>query len=562
MVFVRVNGYTLDIEHGSVQLSYLDIGERKRSFSGKMLTDRRARKRIWSMRTIPLEEEEAKLVEGLVAGLGDVYRPGWLKFDKDFGDEDFNTVKGKIAQIVNPGGIRWGIAADRAPVVDSSQEPESQFGLTALEPEAFIGASYTNEATVTNILQANTRDGTENGTTGGWAIVGAGSLFSDLANKLQGLRSLRVSPTAAGDGVETGGVTATALTTYTASVYVKPSLAGQTFRIEIFETGLVSIGFTDYTNLAVGVWQRIHTTQATSVAGLSILFRVTTPAIGIPLTYHVDAAQLEVDAGLSTSAPTTWANPTRTLGSGLQQLNWVLGYSDVTVNFWFKAFTTEPSGTRRFFRIQDGGSDDNILSIQRELFTDKINFQTIAAPFGAAPVQDDLTVVVAGGGFVGFDGTWHMLTCVMRQDPEGAQSKKRIYLDGVALASSNPSALPDFRELVVDVTDGSLPDIQTIIGGQSSGSKMDEAQIQDMMVLPFAASDQLVSDWFNVLGAAGVPMSPLPRVYLDGDIMPDRPFGVLVDGEIADELFLSATANNTTGFRSNLRRLSLRFQEV
>ena len=101
-----------------------------------------------------------------------------------------------------------------------------------------------------------------------------------------------------------------------------------------------------------------------------------------------------------------------------------------------------------------------------------------------------------------------------------------------------------------------------IIGGTSASFKMQEAQLQGVMILPFAASPALISSWFNDMGAAELVMSPLPRFYFDGDIMPDRIFNTLVEGSVEGDELLVATLDNTTGSRINLRRVSMRFEEV
>ena len=91
-MFLRVNGLAIPVLNLSPKTSFEDIGSRERSFSGGLLTDRRARKRTWTCKTAPITELVAKAIEGAVVGLGDV-------FPFDYSDaarltQDFFSAKG------------------------------------------------------------------------------------------------------------------------------------------------------------------------------------------------------------------------------------------------------------------------------------------------------------------------------------------------------------------------------------------------------------------------------------------------------------------------------------
>jgi hypothetical protein len=565
--FVRINGHTVVIEDNSVNLKYVDIGERKRAHSGKLLTDRRARKRVWTMKTTPVEEMVAKQIEALVAGLGDVYRPGWVDFKKGWGQDNFSTVKGVVPNLsVISGATRWGVAADGADVVDSVGVDESRFRNSFQEPKQFVGASYTNEATATNILLPNARDGTEDGTTGDWTAIG-GSLSSSTAQRVQGLRSLLCTNGAAGQGAHTDNVSASPNTSYAASAYVFAPSSSTSVRIELEDDGGI-IGGTTYV-LPLRQWTRIHHRASTSGGATFVRARFT--VIGNSNNFHVDAAQIET-APVG-SIGTSWANPTRTLVSGLRFDNLMLGYQDFTINFWIKGRSANPSATENIVEttaqgpVVGPGARNPNFSISRPSGTGNVQFRT-ESEFGNVATLSASSI--PGGGGPIFSDAWHMVTCLVRHNPEGAQNKAEMYFDGQLVASASGFKYPDFRHRRLDVLTGDLLDIQTFIGGSTSSVAMDEALVQDVMFLPYAATAQLISDWFNELGsadsldavAAGVAMSPLPRFYLDGDMIPDLEERLLVQGEIENESYLAASLDNTVGARTNLRRISLKFEEV
>lgn len=513
MPFLRLNGFTIPVAAGSVTPRFLEIGERARSFAGGLLTDRRARKRIWGMTATPQKELDAKAIEGLIAGLGHTW-------PYDYSDtarltEDQFSSKGAGPAASSIGALRFGTAADGDPVVDESGKNESQYG----------NGSVAVEVATTNLLGANQRDVETD--TSGFTALGGASIAADTNDFLQGSQSLSCVAFAINDGVETDNVSATSSQDHSAAVYIK-STTTRSYKVKLVTNS--SADAVKTITLTANKWTRVTVSKTLDAVDNVIKVQIISNAAGTAI-FFVDALQIEQN----TSA-TTWADPSRTAGNLEYSPGIVTEFSDITVNLWAKRAGTGGSGTESLFTIKTNPSG----KIEAFYVTgaNRIDLVTIN---DAGNPQETLT---SPAGF--FDGNWEMLTVVMRRNPETGENQKEIYKDAALIANSTPglSDLP------------TLPNTTNVYVGNNAGSNLFGGLIDDLTVVPFAAPGSLITSWFNM----GKAMSSLPRLFADGDFIPDDDLTLLVEGQVDRSPHLGAQLGGS--FRNNARTIEFTLEEI
>ena len=289
MVFARLDGFEIPVEADRADVTPVEIGEFSRGFDGTALQNRRARKRRFRLPTTIVTELVAKAIEGVAVGLGQAFAYDWQ--DDNRTQEDFFSSKG-LTPGATVGGQRWGIAADGVTVVNEGGVVESQFGSGSLELAR----------ATTNILDQNKRDGSEDGTTTGFAATFGSALASITTARVQGTRSLQATTPGSitGEGVETTPQTASASTTYVGSVYVKTDTAGDyVFRLLDEIIGTIA---SETIALVTGEWKRVEITGTTSAGASQITLVVQTDFTGV-VVIQIDALQIETG-----SVATTWAD--------------------------------------------------------------------------------------------------------------------------------------------------------------------------------------------------------------------------------------------------------------
>lgn len=507
MAFLRVNGWAIPLIDGSPEEEHVLGGDFGRSFSGSPLSDEHFDKRVWAGRTPPVTELVAQAIKGAVRGLGHV----WAF------DSDLYSSKG-LGPGATVGALRPSVAADGKPVVNSLGIAESKYGV----------ASLAIEAATTNILAQNQRNGAEDGTTTGFAVVAGGAISSQTTQAYQGLRSLRVVTSASGDGAETTAVAASAATAYVGSVHVYVAANRSVNLLLIDDVGTIATaGF----NLVGGKWNRISVTGSTDGAATNIKVRLTDAFAG-GATFYLDGFQIETG-----TVATSWADNARAAGDLSYSPSWLAGAVDVTMNVWARMPTANPAAHLYLAALDSGVAAADNCFLYRPSGTAVVRFST------AGSTSDDLSSAAV------WNGTWHMITAVLRRNPETGEVTKRLFVDGASVATSSPAAtaLPDFAEFArFDV-------------GHSGGFGRigtDGSLVDDVMVVPYAAPSELVAAWY----AMGKAMSPLSRVYVDGDAMPDDPLTVLAEGKAQVSKYVAARSGGA--FRSNLRMVDVELWEA
>ena len=231
-----------------------------------------------------------------------------------------------------------------------------------------------------------------------------------------------------------------------------------------------------------------------------------------PLTVDTGTAQQtsQVKFGVGSLEPqTSLSYPTSVLSS----------MTDVTINAWVSNGTGSPSGHDDYILIAEDGSNNNVIRLTRGDGANDIQFYTRSNE-GTAE-----TTTYSTNPWTGIN-IYHMVTVVLRNNPEGSEKFKEIYYNGSSVASET-----------VTTSSPTLSNITTFkVGNNGNANSTWPGYIDELMVLPYAATSDIISAWYNMDKA----MSPLPKIYVDGDVILDDLLTTEFIGHINSSKFIYA----------------------
>ena len=203
-------------------------------------------------------------------------------------------------------------------------------------------------------------------------------------------------------------------------------------------------------------------------------------------------------------------------------LSVVTGLQDLTINVWASDVATPNPGAATHIFLTEDGSNNNKISLTRGasanslIFTTKSNGGTLHTLTYATTPWDGA-------------GNFHMVTAVIRRNPEGAEKLKYLYFDGTLVASATSGASATSAPTLANVTRVHIGDDST------SGSEWDK-YLDDFMVVPYAATPDIISAWYGM----GKAMSTLPKIYVDGDLIQDDLLTTEFIGHIGSSKYIYA----------------------
>ena len=196
------------------------------------------------------------------------------------------------------------------------------------------------------------------------------------------------------------------------------------------------------------------------------------------------------------------------------------GMTDITINAWVShgSASDNPSGDDEYILIAEDGSNNNVIRLTRDESDNNLVFYT-KSNSGTA-------------GSITHSSTWtgknihHMITAVLRNNPEGTEKFKELYVNGTSVASTTTAT-----------TGPTLSNITTFkIGNNNSSNTKWEGYIDDLIIVPYAATSDIVSAWYNM----DKSMSSLPKVYVDGDVILDDLLTTEFIGHVNSSKFIYA----------------------
>ncbi len=220
---------------------------------------------------------------------------------------------------------------------------------------------------------------------------------------------------------------------------------------------------------------------------------------GLAQVFYIDGLMLEINTlGLSAPFVSAWvANGISKTASNLSynSLHYpMIGGAGLTVNFWM----TQPynfSSDSTFWAGDVGSPFNTYARVWTSSYgASQINFTTDVA--GVSP--DTIAVGVSYSA-------WHMVTAVLRTNPDSGEFKKYLYFDGV-LKGTSSATTPDAL---------SYPLTYWGVGHRNSASHSYN-RIDEMQVLPYPMDATSIAALFASYG-----MGDTPFIRATGDFIHD-----------------------------------------
>jgi hypothetical protein len=510
--FMRVNGFPIEVSSEASQERLVEVGSRKRGFGGRPMIERRNTLRVWTGQTIPLAERIALAQRAAIRGIGEVF-----PYNTDFWS------RGGLPQVTGTNGsLRIGIGSTGQPVIDENGAAESKYGTGSLAIE---------QGTV-NIISANSRDA--EAAPVGYQTVGIAGIAGSTVYAVQGLRSLQVTTSFVLAGCETTPVAGIlGSTPYSASVYVYASTS-KAVVLQIYDptNGVIA---SKIATLIADKWMLITASGTSYPASTQARIRVLNNAPGA-IVFYCDAFQLE-----QKTAPTTWVDGSRVSGN-LQYNPAVLsGETPKPVSLSVFAWVRSPTANQASFATIFSAETDAGLGSDRVLLTRGASANNLVLSlFDSSGASDSL---VYSTPF--WDDDWHHVGFTFQRKDVNNDSVTELYIDGVLVASKIMTTIADLARLT-----------KVYVGNLAGGNQW-YGLIDDMVIYPYTAASDQVSGLYGM----GVAMSPLPTVYVDGDIMPDPPLSVLALGSAEQATYIGATIDSDDGFQESNRTIGYEMAE-
>lgn len=523
MPFLALNGVTVPTAQGG-GVEYVEVGARDRAISGGYITDVRALKRRWRYQTVPVSEFRSLALIGILQGQG-FYLAG------DNGTTDASNGRAANSGVIN---TRDYYAADGAPSLDERGVPDARYATAAAR-------SYVSEpGAATNLLPV--------GVATGASLDGAESFSSTLTidtdNKWEGTSSICVT----GDGFSgSPGIQYSPLftgalgTSYAVSFYVKnagtPADISARLSDTANESGTSTVVFSAFLTADMG-WRRFSTAYVTPSSGATPRLRLlltATPAEGVDAKFYLDGIQIEINpAG---AFPRLFAAPgTTRAASNLNFIDQPHGPGGMTFNYWVTQPYIANATAMHVQAINSTPPTKSVSVFTPAGSTTMLRFVT-GSPFNAV----DVPVTYAYTG-------WHMITAVVRYNPEGSEVSKYLYFDGELKGSANHTVaggLPAYGDRFTNF----------YIGRADIGSYA-YVRMADVQVLPFPVEQAAVSGWFN--DGAGGTLGAAPLIKATGEFSGDT--SVTVAGSVER---LSTVGYSDDGvWRNNGRVIEFTLEEI
>lgn len=517
MAFLTLNGVTAKIVQATMMPR--ELGDSGRLASGAYRKEVRSSKRSWRLQLRPVTPDDGVGLIRILLGRGHGF------------PFDANTQSaGGLAALGSPiATLHSALAADGLAVLNEAKRGNGSIAVDA----AATNLLTTNQATVETDLT-------------GFSAVDGAALTRVTTNKWQATACVQVTTSAVVNAVR-GGVavlgTAPSTSVYTVSAYV---MATSAITVQVIgrNNTLGTDGTPTVVALTPNVWQRISAQTPSVTAGDAVSLRVMENTIDSGVTFFVDGLMQQVGTVLNSWVDGSRAAPSLSYPPGV-----LAGSGDFTINAWIMPPPT--AGTQPIVIIEAASGYTGFVSsaLARLQFdpTQTVLFYTRAADWTGT--LDGIT----GGAASCPAGSWAMVTAVFRQNPRAGQARKELWINGVMVASSTPvagfsfPAVPDFKTYAPTAV---------YIGNNNGAEPFDGGLIDDVQILPFAASGTLIAAWF----ASTSSLATYPKLVMAGDLLRTSVETVDVKGTVDSVKYLSAFSGST--FYNNMRDVSCVLEEV
>ena len=223
----------------------------------------------------------------------------------------------------------------------------------------------------------------------------------------------------------------------------------------------------------------------------------------------------------SSTVPTGFSGKSRLVGTGVYSdypTDMIKTQQDLTFNVWTDPAAT-PSATEYLLNMYKTDYYRNSVRLYRSTSDNKLNYKISAVDAsGSSDKTSHLSISDP------FDGSFKMVTAVLRRNAESGEYNQLLYINGVLQAYATTSHIPD---------PASWTNIKLGVYPLSSSSRWPD-RIDDVQVLPYAAPTEMILGWYNF----GQNSGEHPNLKMTGDVTHDSV--VIVRGKVDSVEYIHA----------------------
>jgi len=253
-------------------------------------------------------------------------------------------------------------------------------------------------------------------------------------------------------------------------------------------------------------------------------------------TKNVSPVATNAGGSYSSTVPTGFSGKSRLVGTGIYSdypTEMIKTQQDLTFNVWTDTAAT-PSATEYLLNMYKTDYYRNSVRLYRTTSDNKLNYKISAVDAsGSSDKTSHLSISDP------FDGSFKMVTAVIRRNAESGEYNQYLYINGVLQAYATTSHTPD---------PSSWTNIKLGVYPLSSSLRWPD-RIDDVQLLPYAAPTDMVLGWYNF----GQEMGALPNLKMTGDITKENL--VTVRGQVGNSEYIQTNGRI-------MQRLSFTLTEV
>lgn len=486
MTFLKINGLAIPVITEGISETTQESAPASRAYSGKMRPRRRSLNRVWRVTTTPMSYGDAEAMRGWLTWRGQQFPYS----------SDLFSSRGLPAQSGSSGILM--------------PSPDTGTSLLPVLTSAKYGTgSLVTGPTATNLLTSAQAIPNSTGIAAMTASGSATKAVSSVATMHQATNMLMTTPAAAGPGtVALSAVTSTAGSTYTFHAWLLAASGSPTVRLVLVASNGTTVNGPNVT-LSTTSWQHVSISMTMPASTTTITPKIQENPANQSASFYVESMMLELGSGaqawVAGGSARAAARVTYGVSNDMYQANavtwmaWV-GPPPMLSGGDYVAFMLSNLATSN--RIEGHMSGAGVLSI--------------ASVVGGVTTT---TVTASGKAIV---SPFSHLAFVCRQN-----GGDEIWLDGVKLTVTDNTVLPTLNTL------------DTFEVGTTSSTLPWCAPIDEMILMPFAASQGIIQGVFN----EGTSIGSTPTFLCEGLWCPDSPVSCTIHEVTVDRtaLFISGT---------------------
>jgi len=479
MAHLKLNGLTIPVQDMGMREE--EIGDRSESFAGNPLTDRRAFRRVWNVKTTVLTEAEYNLMSALVAGKGQIFT---------FDSKDEWSSKG--VGPANSTNLEGGYVLKEGEVNNDDTGVYDAYDQNGKIEAKSDGAAIISDAQTPDVASNVITGGDTNDDATGFAALGGSTVSRETDLAWRGTGCIKVETNGADTGTTITPTTMTLDVNYLATFYV---FSYDTDTIRVRYKGDASTESWNDVAITADRWNRIAVQDILPDPGGGNANPKIDIASAGDKDFYLDGV-FTVDSFAGHAIP-PWAAAAYAANDWRIPNSVVAGFVDFTFAAWVKHDWNDVDKAaailiRARYANYAGG---NLFAISRDANDNNLLLSGYDYAGNSYSLAKDPVFT---------DQDWHHVAAVFRRDPVAGGNGVELWVDGVMEDSSTTRYAPDFTSSRINLIG---------IGNNTGTSNTWFGAVDEMIFFPAALSSEMITALQTQTWAA------LPKLRATGDFI-------------------------------------------